>query len=131
MSEVTLDRLRQGDCVLFHGRLLHTGSKPADLGAFRHVVASHYIPKSYGFWPPSWVTDVRSMCLAPRRDLAPHQDLAPLTPASRASGAPGSYWPPIFVFVSLCCHFPSTGLYLYRSIFYYCKLLLSELSAYQ
>jgi ectoine hydroxylase-related dioxygenase (phytanoyl-CoA dioxygenase family) len=56
LSEVTLDRLRQGDCVLFHGRLLHTGSKPADLGAFRHVLASHYIPKSYGFWPPLWVT---------------------------------------------------------------------------
>ena len=85
-----------GDVVLFHGRLLHKGSRcvgrrrrasvpvvatprrvppgcfrvwcyvdlefrvtrgrsPADQTAFRHVLASHYIPRSYGFWPPLWV----------------------------------------------------------------------------
>jgi hypothetical protein len=48
--------VKKGDVVLFHGRLLHKGSRPRDPRKFRHVLANHYIPQSFLFWPPLWVT---------------------------------------------------------------------------
>lgn len=66
--QVVSIRANKGDVVIFHGRLLHrTGPtlfQEADKNQIgkdaasctRHVLANHYIPKSFQFWPPLWLT---------------------------------------------------------------------------
>jgi len=39
--------------VLFHGGLIHGGGPIGDPGAFRHVMANHYIPYHFDEWPYS------------------------------------------------------------------------------
>jgi len=42
---------KKGDVVLFHGVLIHRGGPIGRPGSFRHVLANHYIPKSFTGWP--------------------------------------------------------------------------------
>jgi len=42
-----------GDVVLFHGYLIHRGGPVASEDAYRHVMASHYLPYHFEQWPYS------------------------------------------------------------------------------
>jgi hypothetical protein len=44
---------KKGDVVFFHGVLIHRGGPITDSGAFRHVIANHYIPRGFTGWPYS------------------------------------------------------------------------------
>jgi ectoine hydroxylase-related dioxygenase (phytanoyl-CoA dioxygenase family) len=44
-----------GDAVLFHGALIHRGGKIQQPGAFRHVLANHYIPYHFEAWPHTFL----------------------------------------------------------------------------
>ena len=67
--QVVSVRANKGDVVIFHGRLMHrTGPTPrheddaneasskVTTSSTRHVLANHYIPQSFQFWPPLWLT---------------------------------------------------------------------------
>ena len=42
---------KKGDVVLFHGVLIHRGGPIGQPGSRRHVLACHYLPKSFEAWP--------------------------------------------------------------------------------
>ena len=46
--------VNQGDVVLFHGRLIHSGSKVLRKGSPRHALACHYIPFQSENWDRDW-----------------------------------------------------------------------------
>ena len=46
--------VNQGDVVLFHGRLIHSGSKVLRKGSSRHALACHYIPFQSDNWDRDW-----------------------------------------------------------------------------
>ena len=46
--------VNQGDVVLFHGRLIHSGSTVLKKGSPRHALACHYIPFQSENWDRDW-----------------------------------------------------------------------------
>ena len=46
--------VRQGDVVLFHGRLIHGGAPVRRPGTPRHALACHYIPHGSENWDRDW-----------------------------------------------------------------------------
>ena len=42
---------KAGDVVYFHGKLIHRGGPIGEEGAFRHVMANHYVPYNFTDWP--------------------------------------------------------------------------------
>lgn len=44
-------RVRRGDVVFFDGVLVHRGGPIGQPGSFRHVLANHYIARSFAPWP--------------------------------------------------------------------------------
>ncbi|HHZ89060.1 TPA: hypothetical protein EYN98_10255 [Candidatus Poribacteria bacterium] len=53
-AEVFTRRAKQGDVVLFHGRLIHGGAEVKELGSSRYALACHYIPYNSENWDRDW-----------------------------------------------------------------------------